>query len=203
VKGAKERARATVKQTFRPEESRFQQWDTNVLRELLVFHDVELRGANRAPHTFVVKVCDEVFKDQPLPKPPPSRSFEDMVRLDACALRIQHIYFKKKSAAIEAAYQKAHVQNNRRLQAGIEPDLMEHTTGTFDATQTMDHSRANLLTLLCARFARFARLLRSLRSRRAARVDVQLVPRAPRLHHRAPGAGGGVHDVEGLGAPHR
>jgi hypothetical protein len=138
----KDQVKVTAKQTFRPDQSRFEGWDTNVLRELLVFNDVEVRGANRAPHKFIVSVCDEVFKDQPMPAPPPSRTFKEMVALDRAALHIQKSYFKRKAAEIEAAYQRAHVQENRRLAAGIEPDMHDfhqQTTQSGRRTSVSNH----------------------------------------------------------------
>ena len=53
-----------MKQAVKPDISRFQHWESPLLRELLVNHDVEVRGANRAPHDFLVGVCDDVFKDK-------------------------------------------------------------------------------------------------------------------------------------------
>ena len=98
-----------------------------MLRELLVYNGVEVRGANRAPHAFIVKVCDEVFQGQEVPPPPPTRTLEEIVILDAAALRIQHAYTRKKAAQLEEEYNRAHIERNRRLMSseGVIPNLME------------------------------------------------------------------------------
>jgi hypothetical protein len=86
-----------------PPVSRFQDWTTAALKELLVFHNVDLRGANRAPHSYIVRICDECFPpDTPLPDMPVGLSLVEITILDRAVHRIQRKYIRKKAESIAA-----------------------------------------------------------------------------------------------------
>ena len=50
-----------MKETANPTISRFQVWDTNSLKTLLVENNVQIRGSANTPHEILVRICDEVF----------------------------------------------------------------------------------------------------------------------------------------------
>ena len=56
-------ARAVVKEATNTNESYFQSWNIDSLRELLARHHVTVRGSSVAPHEYFVMICDEVFGD--------------------------------------------------------------------------------------------------------------------------------------------
>ncbi len=51
----------TVKEAANPVVSRFQNWDTENLKALLVENNVQIRGSANASHSTLVRICDEVF----------------------------------------------------------------------------------------------------------------------------------------------
>lgn len=51
----------TVKEAAFPTVSRFQEWDTDSLKQLLVDNNVQIRGSANASHETLVRICDEVF----------------------------------------------------------------------------------------------------------------------------------------------
>ena len=125
-------------------QSRFFEWPTPLLRELLVHHGIEVKGANRAPHDFIVKVCDEVFAGEPLPPEPPQLTFAETIILNRAALQIQRKYIKKKAAEIELLYEQAHVQQNRRLVSdqGTPVDLHDRDNTSSRRATTAGHMMA-------------------------------------------------------------
>lgn len=50
-----------VKEVANPVVSRFNEWDSESLKQLLVENNVQIRGSANAPHETLVRICDEVF----------------------------------------------------------------------------------------------------------------------------------------------
>jgi hypothetical protein len=141
----KKEVKATTKAMAKPDRSRFHSWSTAGLRELLVYNGIEVRGANRAPHEFIVGVCDQVFEGMEMPPPPPTRTFEEMALMNTAALRIQHLFTRIQAAKIEAAYRVANEERNRRLMShGVQPSLTESDRGSVSGRRqsTADHQDA-------------------------------------------------------------
>mmetsp|Transcript_9056 Transcript_9056/g.13500 ORF Transcript_9056/g.13500 Transcript_9056/m.13500 type:complete len:1091 (+) Transcript_9056:834-4106(+) len=98
----REGAKATIKAAT-TEESYFQSWDMDSMRELLAQNNVQVRGASVAPHEYFVMICNEVFGDDHnnMPsKPELPATYEEFQERDNAALLIQNAYFGYKSSVV-------------------------------------------------------------------------------------------------------
>eukprot|EP00559_Dactyliosolen_fragilissimus_P006498 CAMPEP_0184860148 /NCGR_PEP_ID=MMETSP0580-20130426/5104_1 /TAXON_ID=1118495 /ORGANISM="Dactyliosolen fragilissimus" /LENGTH=241 /DNA_ID=CAMNT_0027357161 /DNA_START=220 /DNA_END=942 /DNA_ORIENTATION=+ len=94
-------AKKVVEEATRPQQSIFIRWTPDGLRELLAEHNIQVRGANNASHTTLVRICDEVFGQSSVDFSIEEESrqyytIEDLARMNRAALRIQEAYIRRK-----------------------------------------------------------------------------------------------------------
>ena len=142
VKQLRGRVKSTVLNAVNPEVSRFHHWPKPLLEEVLAQHGIEVRGARRAPHEYLVKICDEVFEGREAPPPPRSMSLEDIVRLHRAACRIQNIFIQKRASHIDVNFEKLCKLNRRLNHEGVEPDLNDLNSGGSGAASSHRRSTA-------------------------------------------------------------
>lgn len=76
----------------------FQQWNSDSLRNLLIDHNVQVRGAKDASHETLVRICQDVFEEEEnyMNEKHFSRTFtmEDLLQMNDSAKTIQRAYFE-------------------------------------------------------------------------------------------------------------
>mmetsp|Transcript_25252 Transcript_25252/g.39096 ORF Transcript_25252/g.39096 Transcript_25252/m.39096 type:complete len:546 (-) Transcript_25252:73-1710(-) len=132
----REGARATIKAAT-TEESYFQSWDMDSMRELLAQNNVQVRGASVAPHEYFVMICNEVFGDDHnnMPsKPELPATYEEFQERDNAALRIQNAYFGYKCSIVS----KTLLAQNRNRSFEYSPNA-GCNPAEFDSEQNLVH----------------------------------------------------------------
>ena len=104
--------------------SPYEEWTSDELRELLVEYRIPIRDSAHATHETLVRICDKVFGTEELEDADAEQmaesqrscirrySVEDLVRMEACARRIQKAFFRRQALKRQREMQ----QHSRRIE---------------------------------------------------------------------------------------
>lgn len=77
--------------------SRFQKWKKSELIDLLISQDVELREEPYIPFSVLRDLCDELYKDKPMPLVIPAYTEEEYKKANAAAYLVQNRWIEKQA----------------------------------------------------------------------------------------------------------
>ena len=111
----KEKTKSAIRDVSHPRRSQFHNWSDSSMRQLLVDHGIEIRGAAYAKHGTLVRICDDVFgQDAQLDNEAQNMekkfTIEDVVRIDRAARVIQKSFI----ASRKRMYAKKFQEYNKR-----------------------------------------------------------------------------------------
>ena len=98
ISSLKESTKAALKEVTNPTVSRFEYWNDEQLKQLLVLYDVQIRGSSRASHDWLVKICEEVFPEEvDVSQFKKDITEEDLALKGEAAHKIQKAYIRRKN----------------------------------------------------------------------------------------------------------
>ena len=135
-------AREAVREVRAPDApSQFEDWSDDDLREFLARNGAHLRGAAHASHETLVRICNDAFGDgEEKTYAPRSVTWEDLVRMERAARRIQWAYCSRKERARGGLY------DDGRDHEGI---LMPDREDEDDYADDVDEVKNRRLTRHC------------------------------------------------------
>ena len=137
INSFKEKAKAAIRDVSQPQRSQFHDWSDSSMRQLLVDHNVEIRGAAHATRDTLVRICDDVFGlntelDHEAQTSEKKFTVHDIVRIDRAARLIQKSFIASRRRMYEQKFHEYHkkalyLQTRRELyQAPNENNMMYH-----------------------------------------------------------------------------